>query len=135
MAKNNRTCANCGKRYHYCPTCTEDQNKPTWMSSYCSENCKNLFVGATDYFAGLISKEKAKDIVYSADLKNINKFHHGVVKFINTIKSMFDEKEKKTQDNVELKEQNKQKILKQSKENKIDFGKKNFTKKNNDSEE
>lgn len=42
MAATNRTCAICGVKYRYCPTCDEDRKKPTWMTMYCGERCKQL---------------------------------------------------------------------------------------------
>ena len=43
MARRQRTCYLCGDKYEYCPTCTQDKFKPTWMVEFHSENCKNIF--------------------------------------------------------------------------------------------
>lgn len=91
MAKNNKICATCAKAYSYCNHCSADDSKPSWMNMFCSEDCKNLFQAATDYYAGELTKEKAKEIVKNADLSNKSNFRTSIVKFINE----FTEEDKK----------------------------------------
>lgn len=38
-----RKCAVCGKEYQYCPTCGADRNKPLWMDTFDTENCKGIW--------------------------------------------------------------------------------------------
>lgn len=85
MAKNNKICVCCTKAYSYCPHCSADDSKPSWMNMFCSEDCKNLFQAATDYYAGELTKEKAKEIVKNADLSNKSNFKTSIVKFINEL--------------------------------------------------
>ena len=59
MAKINRTCIACHKKYSYCGTCAADANKPTWMAIFCCENCRNLYNTINDYRHKLLSKEEA----------------------------------------------------------------------------
>lgn len=61
MKKTNRICLTCGKAYSYCPNCTEDELKPTWMALYDTENCREIFNILTDYNAGLINADKADE--------------------------------------------------------------------------
>ena len=83
--KNNRTCLVDGKKYSYCPSCSQDKNKPAYMATFCSENCMKLFMAASDYAANEISKEDAKKIVDKADLSNRKNFKASINKFIAEI--------------------------------------------------
>lgn len=85
MAKNNKTCACDGTHYSYCPHCSADNSKPSWMNMFCSENCKNLFQAATDYYAGELAPSKAKAIVEKADLSNKDNFKPSIIKFIDEL--------------------------------------------------
>lgn len=85
MKKNNKKCITCGAVYSYCPTCGADRYKPTWMNLYCSENCRTLFQKATDYTAGKLSIEDAKEYLSTADLSKRESLHHGVKKFVDEV--------------------------------------------------
>ena len=85
MAKNNKICATCGKHYHYCPTCSADNKKPSWMNMFCSENCKDLFQTATDYYAGELTASKAKAAVNKLDITNKDQFKSSVVRMIDEL--------------------------------------------------
>lgn len=87
MAKNNKTCKTCSKLYTYCPTCSQDKDKPAYMNMFCSENCKNIFMAASDYAAGEIDKAKAKQIIQSANLTDQVKFKDSIKKFLKEISS------------------------------------------------
>ncbi len=88
MAKNNKTCVCDGTRYSYCPHCSADNSKPSWMNMFCSENCKNLFQAATDYYAGELTPSEAKVIVENADLSNKENFKPSVQKFIDALEDI-----------------------------------------------
>lgn len=87
MGKKNKKCILCGKQYTYCPTCQQDKDKPVWMNIYCSENCKNIFDGSTDYKAGEITEDQYKDILSKADLSRKNEFKDSVRKTIDELMS------------------------------------------------
>lgn len=72
MAKLNRTCGICRKKYSYCPSCAADEKKPTWMAIFCSENCRELYNVITNYKSNIISKEDAFIKVNSLDLHCTN---------------------------------------------------------------
>ena len=38
----NRKCFFCGTRYHYCPSCPDDELKPVWHVLFCKETCKQM---------------------------------------------------------------------------------------------
>ena len=96
MAKYNRICLTCKSQYSYCPSCSADKAKPTWMNIYCSENCRTLFNASSDFFAGDMTKEQAKEIVDKADLSKMADFNEGVVKMINAVKMIQNDSFKKS---------------------------------------
>lgn len=66
-----RICYACGKSYHYCPNCAEDENKPKWLFAFHSETCKTVFETLTKYCSKDITDKEAyqllKDIVKEED--------------------------------------------------------------------
>lgn len=70
MARYDRSCILCGKVYEYCNSCSAFQDKPVWMFSYCSEDCKDITSLLTDYIYNKVSKEDAKKII---DTKNTSR--------------------------------------------------------------
>lgn len=68
MAKNNRTCAVCGKGYHYCPTCRTDMKKPRWMTMFDKEDCKTIFEVATKFNLGKLTALEAQDQLKDCNL-------------------------------------------------------------------
>jgi hypothetical protein len=70
MARRERNCYLCGKDYKYCPTCTQDRMKPSWMAEFHSESCKNIFDICTRYNMGIMTKEDAREALDNCDLSN-----------------------------------------------------------------
>lgn len=70
MGRRNRECYLCGEEYKYCPTCSQDKMKPSWMAEFHSEDCKNIFDTCTRFNMGMISKEEAQEAIISCDLSN-----------------------------------------------------------------
>ena len=85
MAKNNRKCICCSTEYRYCGNCSEDRLKEPWHAIYHDENCKNIFNAASDYLAGAITKEEAKENFDKCDLSYKDKLHHKIVEAINAV--------------------------------------------------
>lgn len=70
MASNNRKCICCGTRYSYCPSCSNaDRLAPSWKAEFCSETCKDLWLTATRFNMGKITKQEAQEIIKSLPLK------------------------------------------------------------------
>lgn len=67
MARYDRSCILCGKVYEYCNSCSAFQDKPVWMFSYCSEDCKDVTSLLTDFIYNRISKEEVKQAIESKD--------------------------------------------------------------------
>lgn len=74
MGRRTRECYLCGEKYSYCPTCSQDKNKPSWMAEFHSENCKNIFDIATRFNLQLLTKEEAKSAMEQCDLSNKENF-------------------------------------------------------------
>ena len=74
MGRRNRECYLCGESYQYCPTCSQDFAKPSWMSEFHNESCKNIFDICTRFNMGMISKIEAQDELKSCDLTNKENF-------------------------------------------------------------
>ena len=83
--KLNRKCCVCGKEYSYCNTCGEDRNKPLWMLSYCSENCKNIYYACASYNMKNATKDKAKEILNKCNLDNRENFTESAKKIIEEL--------------------------------------------------
>ena len=70
MARRQRECYLCGESYKYCNTCSQDKLKPSWMSEFHSESCKDIFDTCTRYNLGLLTKEQAREKLNACDLTN-----------------------------------------------------------------
>lgn len=88
MARRSRECYLCGSQYKFCGSCTNDRMKPTWMSEFHEENCKNIFDICTRYNLQLMSKAEAKAALLKCDLSNKENFKDYVQRDIANI---FDE--------------------------------------------
>lgn len=78
MAKRDRKCYLCGTDYKYCSTCSQDRMKPSWMSEFHSESCKNIFDICTRFNMEMISKDEAQNELAACDLSNKDNFKHYV---------------------------------------------------------
>lgn len=74
MARRDRKCYLCSTSYKYCPTCSDDRNKPSWMAEFHSENCKNIFQICTNFNLGIQTKSEAKAALEQCDLSNKENF-------------------------------------------------------------
>lgn len=74
MARYDRSCILCGKVYEYCNSCSAFQDKPVWMFSYCSEDCKDITSLLTDYIYNKVSKEDTKKIIDTKDTSRHMKY-------------------------------------------------------------
>ena len=74
MARRDRKCLCCGEKYSYCPTCSIDKGKPTWMTEFCSSDCMTLWTAATKFNMNLINKSEAKEIIEKLELKERSEY-------------------------------------------------------------
>ena len=87
-----RHCYACGKEYTYCPSCSEDKDKPVWMFSFDTEICRDLFALTSDYLAGGIDKNGV--------VKRLQDMNLGNRKFETSISNMITECSKKEKEVV-----------------------------------
>ena len=94
MGRRTRECYLCGTKYEYCPTCTQDRLKPTWMEEFHSDDCRLIFDICTRFNMKLISKTEAQEALKKCDLSNRENFKSYVKRDLENI---FDEAPKATQ--------------------------------------
>ena len=85
MGRRDRECYLCGEHYKYCPTCSQDKMKPSYMADFHDFNCKEIFSICTRFNMGLISKEEAKSALEKCDLSNKANFAQYVQKDLENI--------------------------------------------------
>lgn len=85
MKRYNRICVVCSTNYTYCSGCHEYIKHPRWMTIYHNENCKDVFNITSDYLAGKLDKNAAKEMLDKCDLSYKDKLHHAIVKAIDDI--------------------------------------------------
>lgn len=74
MAKN-KQCLACKQSFSHCPDCSRvDKLKPTWASQFCTESCMTLWATLTKFGMNLLTKQEAKEIISSLDLKPIDTY-------------------------------------------------------------
>ena len=91
MARRDRQCLCCQIKYKYCSTCSADQAKPTWMTEFCSEPCKELFATATKYNMEMLTKSEAKEIIQGLELKEKSEYADFIQKDIENINAKKEE--------------------------------------------
>lgn len=85
MGRRTRECLLCGTRYEYCPTCSQDKMKPSWMTEFHNENCKSIFDICTRFNMELLSKDEAKAALEKCDLSNKANFKSYVQRDLENI--------------------------------------------------
>ena len=99
MGRRARECYLCGEKYHYCPTCSQDKSKPTWMAEFHEENCKTIFQACTDFNMKFLTKDAAKEVLSKCDISNKSNFRASVQK---TLTNIFAEDEKPAEKEVKV---------------------------------
>lgn len=83
MESKKRTCVVCGDKYNYCPNCSRDAGKPTWMFILCSETCHNVYE--------ILNKRGFKEITDLETKKLLSDLDIKGKKFFPEIQSQIDE--------------------------------------------
>lgn len=89
--RGERTCAVCGKKYHYCNSCNhtdEKLRKETWRNIYCSENCRSIFKILSDHAFKHIDDKQAKERLEKCDLSKANSFREDLRNQIKMIQAV-----------------------------------------------
>lgn len=106
MNKNNTKCVVCGKQYYYCNTCKSQD--PSWMISFCCDNCRQIYNTVAKYGIGKLTQEQANKKLKELDLSKENSFTDTTKKLISEIKKI---EEKEIVKNEEKLEQEKEAII------------------------
>ncbi len=85
--KYNRKCVICGKTYSFCNTgCAEDKDKPSWMTVFHDDNCREIYYTCANYEVGHYgTKDQAKKKLKKLDLTNKESFNPVVQDWIDDI--------------------------------------------------
>ena len=102
MARYDRSCILCGKVYEYCNSCSAFQDKPVWMFSYCSEDCKDITSLLTDYIFNKISKEEVKQGIEDKDTSRHMQYKGSYGKAYKEIMGIVDSEEKEIKEEKEI---------------------------------
>ncbi len=108
MARYDRSCILCGKVYEYCNSCSAFQDKPVWMFSYCSEDCKDITSLLTDYIYNKLSKEEVKQGIEGKDTSRYMQYkgsYGKAYKEIMGIANSQDSKKELTEEKKDTKEE------------------------------
>lgn len=95
MGRRTRECYLCGERYEYCPTCSQDRMKPSWMAEFHTENCKNIFEICTRFNLGMMSKEEAQAALEQHNLSDKANFKSYVQRDIENIFAVEEQPKKR----------------------------------------
>lgn len=74
MESKSRICCVCKLSYKYCPSCREDKDKEPWHFSFCSENCKNIYVVTSRFENGQIDVDIAESQLARLDISKLDNF-------------------------------------------------------------
>lgn len=108
MGKPNRTCLMCGTAYRYCPQCQEDKYKPSWMDTFCSEDCMMLFKTLNKHTFGQITTSDARDVIAKIQLPDMNSLRESSRHHIDEILAWTPESENTMETVDEIVEEEKQ---------------------------
>lgn len=101
MTRNNRVCCVCGKEYYYCSNdCMDSINKPSWLGSFCCENCKDIYNACACYNIGKMTKDETKKILDNCDLSNKENFTPAAQRIISEIYASENTSSVNTNNNV-----------------------------------
>ena len=101
MERKERTCAVCRQNYKFCPHCNEDKNKPLWLLTFCSSNCKNIYDVTSQFEDNRIGINEAKTQLDKLDLSKLSSFgesYKSTISKINASTAIID----KTDDITEV---------------------------------
>lgn len=69
-----RICCVDKTKYEFCPHCNKVSFDEMWKTTFCSENCRDIYKLATSYTHNKISSVDAKAKLDTLDISNINNF-------------------------------------------------------------
>jgi len=85
MSTRTRTCAVCGMKYDYCPTCEADRFKPTWMMTFHDNNCREIWDVLSAISCKTIDKTEGVERLEALDLSKKHNFVPNVRKYLDEV--------------------------------------------------
>lgn len=102
MARGERTCIVCGKKYVYCPNCQKGDPNETWRNIYCSEDCRSIFKICNSFAFGHINAEAAKKKLEKYDVADRSKYSEDIRNNLSAIFAAKTEAPKKKAEEKEV---------------------------------
>lgn len=93
MGRDTRTCAVCRTAYTYCPRCNDDKDKPTWMFTWCSDNCRNIYKTLTSFEEGSLTAVQANELLNGYDLSRKSNYGDSYLRIMSEIENALPKKE------------------------------------------
>lgn len=96
MAKKKRVCLVCGTEYEYCYKCDHSTEPKLWKTTFCSENCRDIYKIINKYAFGHITEAQARAEFKSKglDLSNKKNFDKEIKDMLSVIFAKKEEEEK-----------------------------------------
>lgn len=91
MEKDKRICSVCRTSYNFCPRCNED--KPMWMFTWCSDNCRNIYRTLDAYDSGDMAAIDAKKLIDTYDLSRREYFGESYKRILEQLDSELEKVE------------------------------------------
>lgn len=85
MARGERICITCGKKYVYCPNCQKGDPSETWRNIYCSDECRDIYKICNSFAFGHINVETAKKQLDKYGITDRSKYNEDVRKSLSAI--------------------------------------------------
>lgn len=90
MPKANRTCKCCGKKYYYCPSCSDEKRSPQIYIMWDSELCKDIFRTLTDEGLKKITTAECKQKLIELGVNENTVLLDSVRKHVDSVMSYED---------------------------------------------
>lgn len=78
MARGERICVVCGKKYIYCPSCKKGNPTETWRFEKCGEDCRKIFRACSDFRFGHMNAAQAQEYLQDVDTSDRSKFNEDI---------------------------------------------------------
>lgn len=101
MPQNNSECVICGKQYHYCGSCKEQNDLAPWRILTDTSEHYKVFQIIRGYNLGIYTKEETRAKLSNVDLSDIESFKENIKSKIKSI--IAKESEKTSESQVDIK--------------------------------
>ena len=102
MAKYVQTCLLCKQTYEYCGGCSKYKHLPTFMTTFCSQNCRDIYQVMTNFESKILTKEEAKRQLMNLDISRHDYYTKSFATSYNRI--MTDDTDEENQLSEDIKE-------------------------------